>query len=116
LSTCVSSKGQKDCTTFYVIINEIAKKNLFSHNLVDSTPIALSEVTSSNNVVGFDGISNVNNQQPIEIDVQIINLIDFPNTKSAPLSFLKQESIGFDALFLLPPLDVSTPKTKKMVL
>jgi len=66
---------------------KLQKYFLFSHNLVDSTPIVLGDVASSNNVAGFDGISNVNNQQPIEIDVQIINLIDSPNTKSAPLSF-----------------------------
>lgn len=48
---------------------KLQKYFLFSHNLVDSTPIALGDVASSNNVAGFDGISNVNNQQPIEIDV-----------------------------------------------
>ncbi len=31
-----------------------------------------------------------NNQQPIEIDVQVINLIDSPSTKSAPLGFLNK--------------------------
>lgn len=74
---------------------KLQKYFLSFYNLVDSTPIALSDVASSNNVARFYGISNAfSNQQPIEIVVQIINLIDSPSVKSAPLGF-KTRTIWF---------------------
>jgi hypothetical protein len=42
--------------------------------------------------------------------VSIINLIDFPGTKSAPLGSLK---FGIDSLVFFPPFDVLAPNAKK---
>jgi hypothetical protein len=92
---------------------KLQKCFLFSHNLVDSTLIALGDVASSNDVAGFDGISNVNNQQPIEIDVQIINLIDSPNKKLAPLSFLNKNQLVLMPFFCFLLLMCQLQKQKK---
>jgi hypothetical protein len=84
---------------------------LFSCNLFNSIPIAFGDAVSSNNVARLCGISNDSgNQQHIEIDVLILNLIDFPGTKSAPFGF---SNFRIDPPILSPPLDLSTPEAKK---
>jgi hypothetical protein len=114
----VSSKGQKDGTTFHVIKDEIVEKYfLSSHNLVDSTPIVLRDVASFNNVAWFDDISKAsNNQQPIEIDVQVINLIDSPSTKSNPLGFFNKNQLILMPFSCILLLMCQFQKQKKVVL
>jgi hypothetical protein len=61
---------------------KVQKYFLFSRNLANSTPFFHGDVTSPNNVARCYGISNYSNsQQPIEIDVPLINLINSPSTK-----------------------------------
>ncbi len=57
-----------------------------------------------------------NNQQPIEIDVQVINLIDSPSTKSAPLGFLNKNQLVLMPFFCFLLLMCQLQKQKKMVL
>jgi hypothetical protein len=56
---------------------KVHKCFLSSRNPINSIPFFLSDVTSPNNVARFYGISNASNNQPIEIDVPLVNLIIF---------------------------------------
>jgi hypothetical protein len=60
---------------------KIHKCFLSSHDLANSIPFFLGDVTSPNNVARFYGISNDSNSQPIEINVPLMNLINSPSTE-----------------------------------
>jgi hypothetical protein len=90
---------------------KLHKYFLSSRNPIDSTPIIFNNVASFSYHVRLCGISSTfGNQQHIEIVVLVINLIYFPNTKSAPLGFLE---FGIDGLVLSPPLNVLGLEVKK---
>jgi hypothetical protein len=90
---------------------KLQKYFLFSCNHDYSTPIALGDVVSSNNVVEFNNISSASSNQQPKIDVPIINSIYFLCIESSPLGS-PLELFGIDARILFPPLDMLALKTK----